>query len=155
MRAIDLLGGTEIVPEEACFDLLRSWNIGRVAVVVDGAPEIFPVNYHMDGDRICFRTNDGRKLHGLRSGEAAFEVDCINLGARVGWSVVVHGEAESIAVADDAVLPDAAQPWTGPKDFEVRIRPRSIAGRQVQALPQPPLRQPLTELAKDEPRANA
>ena len=131
MRALDLLGGAEIVSEKVCFDLLRSMSIGRVAVVVDGAPEIFPVNYRMAGDRICFQTNDGRKLHGLRTGEAAFEVDSIDLTARVGWSVVVHGEAESIAVAHESNGPEVAHPWTGAKDFEVRIRPRSVTGRQV------------------------
>jgi hypothetical protein len=131
MRAIDLRGGAEIVSKEACFELIKSRNIGRVAVVVDGAPEIFPVNYRMEGDSICFRTNDGRKLHGLRTGEAAFEVDCIDPGVHAGWSVVVHGEAESIVVADESEPLDAGQPWTGPKDYEVRIRPRSVSGRRV------------------------
>ena len=36
MRVIDLQGGTEIVSEAACLELLRSTSVGGVVVVVDG-----------------------------------------------------------------------------------------------------------------------
>jgi hypothetical protein len=135
MRAIDLLGGTEIISDEDCLELLRGEVIGRVAVVVNGHVEIFPVNYTMDGDCVVFRSNDGSKLHGIKTGDAAFEVDRIDPKAHAGWSVVVHGEGEDFPEADDPDAPGSPPPWTGRKDFLVRIRPRSITGRRV--LPSP------------------
>ena len=137
MRAIDLLGGTEIISDEDCLELLRGEVIGRVAVVVNGHVEIFPVNYAMDGNCVVFRTNDGTKLRGIETSDTAFEVDRIDPKAHAGWSVVVHGEGEEFAAADDPNAQDSPLPWTGAKDFLVRIRPRSITGRRV--LPGPGL----------------
>jgi nitroimidazol reductase NimA-like FMN-containing flavoprotein (pyridoxamine 5'-phosphate oxidase superfamily) len=131
MRAIDLLGGTEIVAEDECWDLLAAERIGRVAVEVGGQLDIFPVNYGLDGDGIVFRTNAGRKMTGALTGDVAFEVDDIDPVAKAGWSVVVHGTARDISDFDGPERVRAAQPWTGPKDFLVRISPRSISGRRV------------------------
>jgi nitroimidazol reductase NimA-like FMN-containing flavoprotein (pyridoxamine 5'-phosphate oxidase superfamily) len=130
MRAIDLLGGTEIVSEEDCLDLLRGESIGRLALVVDDRIEIFPVNYAVDGGSVLFRTNDGRKLRGSGSAEVAFEVDSIETDAHAGWSVVVHGHPEEIT-DDGETAPDGVHPWAGRKEFLVRITPRSITGRRV------------------------
>jgi nitroimidazol reductase NimA-like FMN-containing flavoprotein (pyridoxamine 5'-phosphate oxidase superfamily) len=131
MRSIDLLGGTEILREEDCWDLLASEAIGRVAVVFGGQVDIFPVNYGLDGDGILIRTNAGRKMTGAMRGEVAFEVDRIEPEAKAGWSVVVHGQAHDISRFDGPERMRAAQPWTGPKDFLIRISPRSITGRRV------------------------
>ncbi len=131
MRAIDLLGGTEIVSEQDSWDMLATQSIGRVALFVHGQVEIFPVNYGLDGDGIIFRTNAGRKMAGVASGEVAFEVDCIDRKSRCGWSVVVHGTARDITIYDAPDRQLAALPWTGSKDFLVRITPRSVTGRQI------------------------
>jgi nitroimidazol reductase NimA-like FMN-containing flavoprotein (pyridoxamine 5'-phosphate oxidase superfamily) len=131
MRNIDLLGGTEILSEEDCWDLLAMESVGRVAVAFGGQVDIFPVNYGLDGTGILFRTNAGRKMNGALSGEVAFEVDNIDPIAKAGWSVVVHGEARDITRFDGPERQRAAQAWTGPKDFIFRIAPRSITGRRV------------------------
>jgi nitroimidazol reductase NimA-like FMN-containing flavoprotein (pyridoxamine 5'-phosphate oxidase superfamily) len=134
MRAIDLLGGTEIVSEQDCWDMLATGSIGRIALFADGQVEIFPVNYGLDGDGIVFRTNAGRKMAGVASGEVAFEVDSVDPESRCGWSVVVHGTARDITGHDGPARQLAARPWTGSKDFLVRISARSVTGRRV--LPQ-------------------
>jgi nitroimidazol reductase NimA-like FMN-containing flavoprotein (pyridoxamine 5'-phosphate oxidase superfamily) len=134
MRAIDLLGGTEIVSEQDCWEMLATESIGRIALIVDGQVEIFPVNYGLDGDGIIFRTNAGRKMAWVAAGAVAFEVDSIDAKSRCGWSVVVHGTARDITKYDAPDRQLAAQPWTGSKDFLVRISPRSVTGRRV--LPQ-------------------
>jgi nitroimidazol reductase NimA-like FMN-containing flavoprotein (pyridoxamine 5'-phosphate oxidase superfamily) len=131
MRSIDLLGGTEILREEDCWDLLETECIGRVAVAFAGQVDIFPVNYGLDGNGVIFRTNAGRKMTGAMWGEVAFEVDRIDPDARAGWSVVVHGEARDISRFDGPERVRATQPWTGSKDFLFRIAPRSITGRRV------------------------
>ena len=131
MRAVDLLGGTEVISREDSLQLLGQERFGRLGVVVDGQVEILPVNYGMDGESIVFCTNAGRKLTGILSGEATFEVDRLEPAARAGWSVVVHGRSENIPSARRPSLEHIADPWTGPKDFLVRIIPRSITGRRV------------------------
>jgi nitroimidazol reductase NimA-like FMN-containing flavoprotein (pyridoxamine 5'-phosphate oxidase superfamily) len=130
MRAIDLLGGTEIVSQDDCLDLLRSESIGRLALVVDDRIEIFPINYAVDNGCVLFRTNDGRKLRGSGTAEVAFEVDSIEADAHAGWSVVVHGQPEDITDLGKPAR-DQVQPWAGQKEFLVRITPRSITGRRV------------------------
>jgi uncharacterized protein len=130
MRAIDLLGGTEILSEDDCVELLKSQSIGRLALVVDGHIDIFPVNYAVDGASILFRTNEGRKMRGAGAGEAAFEVDAIEPEAHAGWSVIVHGDPEDVTGTGPPGA-DTVQPWAGRKEFLVRIAPRSITGRRV------------------------
>lgn len=131
MDLVDLAKGTEELDLKDCRRLLAEEHIGRLAVVVDGRPEIFPVNYGIDGDGIVFRTNQGRKLLGL-AGEVAFEVDRIDPVGRSGWSVVVHGRAEDITKFDGPRLREQAEtPWAGRKDVLIRISPVLVTGRRV------------------------
>lgn len=130
-RAIDLLGGTEIVSQDDCWDMLATQSVGRLAVTMDGRIEIFPVNYVVDDGGIVFRSNGGRKMAWATSGEVAFEVDSVDDVTHYGWSVVVHGTARDVSRFDTDELRVAAQPWTGPKAFLVRIDPRSVTGRRV------------------------
>jgi hypothetical protein len=131
MRAVDLLGGTEIIGEGDCWELLQTETIGRVVTEVNGEIEIFPVNYVVEGDGILFRTNAGRKATGVLVGETVFEVDSVDRQAKAGWSVIVRGEARDITAYDGPSRSNSVTPWTGPKDFLVRINPRSITGRRV------------------------
>ena len=131
MRAVDLIGGTEIIAEQDCWDLLETQDIGRVALVISGQVEVFPVNFGLDGDGIIFRTNAGRKMTWTSAREVTFEVDDIDGAARTGWSVVVHGEVRDITRYDGLERQRAVQSWTGSKDFLVRIASRSITGRRL------------------------
>lgn len=133
MRAIDLLGGGAIVSENDCWAMLGTQSVGRIAFSLDGQVEIFPVNYGLDGDGIIFRTNVGRKFSGSKIGEVAFEVDSIDPGSQTGWSVVVHGTTRDITKFDSPERHQAVRPWAGPKDFLIRISPRSVTGRRVTA----------------------
>ena len=49
MAVINARKGLEPIPMLGCMRHLRTETIGRVAVMVDGHPEIFPVNYAFDG----------------------------------------------------------------------------------------------------------
>ena len=61
--------------EAECWKLLAAHNLGRLAIVVDGWPEVFPVNYASEEGSIVFRTASGTKLaHGPAS-RACFEID--------------------------------------------------------------------------------
>jgi uncharacterized protein len=128
---LDRLGGTEIIAELDCWELLETHQIGRVVVAIGGELDVFPVNYGLDGEGILFRSNAGRKFTGASGKEVVFEVDDIDLPAKTGWSVVVHGEARDITRYDGPARMGAVQSWTGRKDFLVRIAPRSISGRRI------------------------
>ncbi|MFH8250225.1 pyridoxamine 5'-phosphate oxidase family protein [Microbacterium sp. B2969] len=72
--------GADVKPEaltdDQCWNLLARCSLGRLAVAIDGQPEIFPVNYVVDGPRVLFRTAPGSKLAELTANpRVAFEVD--------------------------------------------------------------------------------
>lgn len=129
MRTGDLLGGTEIVPERDCWELLSNETVGRLAVVAKGKPDIFPVNFECDGCSIVIRSNMGHKVLASSGAEVAFEVDDFDPAKKLGWSVVIHGPA-SVEAGEDA-----GSAWTGSKDYTIRIDARSITGRRIELSP--------------------
>lgn len=120
-----------------CFDRLAEAPLGRIAVVDDLGPAIFPVNFVFDRSMVVFRTDEGSKLDAAcRGSRVAFEVDGIDLATRTGWSVLVRGEAVEVTnPAEVQRLADVApQPWApGAKAHFVRILPAAVTGRQISA----------------------
>lgn len=118
--------------DSACWGRLRTSAFGRLAVITNGLPEIFPMNYGIDSDTLVFRTRVGSKLHDLvMYNTVVFEADGWD-GAE-GWSVVMLGEAR--VIDDDAALDRASEllriPWHSDTESEyVRITPRRISGRE-------------------------
>lgn len=122
---VDLLGGADILAEHECWTVLAGEEVGRLAVVANGKPDIFPVNFDSDGASIVIHSNLGHKLLSAAGADVAFEVDRIDLASKLAWSVVVHGPA-TVEAGDH---PGSA--WAGPKDFQIRIDPLSVTGRRV------------------------
>jgi len=120
-----------------CFELLAREHLGRVAVVDDRGPVVFPVNFVLDRHMVVFRTDAGSKLDAACCGSrVAFEVDGTDAAARTGWSVVVRGEAAEVTgraeLARLRKLP--LDPWApGAKTHFVRILPAVLTGRQISA----------------------
>ena len=54
--------GLRVLTDEECWAHIRSRTIGRLAVVNGNQPDIFPVNYVVDADKIVVRTAEGTKL---------------------------------------------------------------------------------------------
>ena len=126
--------GTEVLDTHVCWELLRSGTIGRLAFVVDGEPDILPVNYVVDHGSIVFRTDTGRKLSAAANRPVAFEVDGTDAAAQTAWSVVVHGVGAEIRELDEAIeamsLP--LHPWqAGRKARFMRINAREVTGRRI------------------------
>ena len=89
------------LPEEECWSLLRNHDLGRLAIVIEGRPQIFPVNYASAENTVVFRTQAGAKLtHGPGSA-ACFEIDEYDRQGSMGWSVMVVGVLEDITDAED------------------------------------------------------
>jgi nitroimidazol reductase NimA-like FMN-containing flavoprotein (pyridoxamine 5'-phosphate oxidase superfamily) len=135
----------EMLDREECLRLLATHEIGRVAFVIGGHPDVLPVNYALDGDAIVICTDAGRKLEGASRSPVAFEVDELDRAGQAGWSVVVHGLAQEITSYDRPDVVErlaglAPHPWTGAKQHTVRIAPKSISGRRIRPRPTPPTR---------------
>ena len=59
--------------------MLRTVSVGRLAVLADGRPDIFPVNYTIDGRTLAFRTGEATKLGKASKGaEVALEADGVD-----------------------------------------------------------------------------
>ena len=128
--------GLEEMPPIGCDRHLRTETIGRVAVVVDGHPEIFPVNYAVDerGD-IFFRTDPGTKLAAVATAPTiAFEVDGIDEHNQLGWSVLAVGPARWLSTPEQFahVRTLELEPWAaGEKANVVRLSPTKVTGRRI------------------------
>jgi hypothetical protein len=136
---VEATAGMVILEANECWELLRSDEVGRLAVAVDGQPDIFPINYVVDHGTVVFRTAEGTKLAAAVLGRGvAFEVDGYEPGRGEAWSVVVKGRATEINRVLDVV--DATDlplfPWhTAPKPRFVRIAPELVTGRRFMARP--------------------
>ncbi len=131
---IDSRTHLEVLDRVECQRLLQMTHLGRLAIVVEGRPLVFPVNYALDGEAVVFRTAEGTKLYGALGHEVAFEIDGFDTAYHLGWSVLVVGMGEELhdpaEIARCERLP--VRPWgEGAKSHWLRIRPRAITGRRI------------------------
>ena len=123
---------TEVLDAPTCWDLLRGVSVGHLAVLVNGYPEVFPVNYKVDHESLVFRTGEGTKLRAA-GGPLAVALEADGHDDAKAWSVLVKGKA-LILEASEELLAGAALtlfPWqAGEKDHYVRIVPTSVTGRR-------------------------
>jgi nitroimidazol reductase NimA-like FMN-containing flavoprotein (pyridoxamine 5'-phosphate oxidase superfamily) len=136
MRHVDARTGIEILDEEECLRRLAADEIGRLGVIVGGAPMIFPVNYVLDGTSIAFRTAPGTKLDVGPRSRACFEVDVFDRARRSGWSVVATGRLEEVTHYDSTTFERLRQlpidPWAdGDKPHLMRLVADRFTGREV------------------------
>jgi uncharacterized protein len=130
----DPLSPVSTLDAHECLNLLRSADVGRIAFVSDGRPDVLPVNFIVDHGNVIFRTGEGSKLAAATAGEpVAFEADGYDPDAGVAWSVVIKGHAEEVRrmyeVFDAAML--SLFPWhADPKNHFVRIAPQEMSGRK-------------------------
>lgn len=131
--------GVWTLTEEECWIVLARRDVGRLAVVVEGRPDIFPVNYVTDGPRLLFRTAPGSKLADIAADpHVAFEVD--EYDETFAASVVVKGTAKRLDIQADIDAADALplRPWIPTLKYRwVRILPESITGRRFERRPEP------------------
>lgn len=128
------------IAAEQCEDLLAESSLGRLGVVVDGRPEIFPVNHVFDRTSGCvaFPTNERTKLHAaLNWPWVAYEIDGVEADDAGGWSVLVVGRAEEMTdpadIARVAALRDVL--WrSGDTVHWIRIVPSKMTGRRISAV---------------------
>jgi nitroimidazol reductase NimA-like FMN-containing flavoprotein (pyridoxamine 5'-phosphate oxidase superfamily) len=131
---IDSRTGLEVLDWHECIALLGRGSLGRIAVVMDGRPLMFPVNFVLDGDAVVLRTEAGTKLYAARHGPVAFECDGIDTVYHTGWSVLATGFANEVCNEADVARLERLPlgPWCpGPKSTWLRIQPRTLTGRRI------------------------
>lgn len=100
MTALAPTPSVQVLSTEACWELLRGTNLGRLAVAAGDGIDLFPVNYLVDGDTLVFRSAPGRKLREIATDDrVAFEVDGSDATHR--WSVVLRGRAAHVEFDDE------------------------------------------------------
>ena len=119
---------------DQCWELLATPTVGRLGLVVDDHPEIFPVNYVLHDRHIVFRSGHGRKLWGaMASRPGVFEIDGYDSATTEAWSVMARGETVLIEDPEETAKVDALglEPWEpGAKDHYIRLIPRALTGRR-------------------------
>jgi uncharacterized protein len=146
--------GVTDLEANACWALLRSHEVGRLALSIHDRPEIFPVNYVVDHGTVVFRTAEGTKLAGSVERGVAFEADGYEPGTGEAWSVVVKGRAEEISrgqeLLDTADLP--LFPWhAAAKQRFVRIVPDEVTGRRFRVVGREAWKTPWTGAPRSAP----
>jgi nitroimidazol reductase NimA-like FMN-containing flavoprotein (pyridoxamine 5'-phosphate oxidase superfamily) len=121
--------------EDECWARLRAHRVGRLVVAVGSQPDIFPVNYLVEGDEIIVRTAEGTKLAAaIMGGRVAFEIDEFDADRHVGWSVVAHGTARESHDLEDVMRDEEIDtvPWAdGAKLRVIHITPDHVTGRSI------------------------
>lgn len=122
-------------PEE-CLELLGQTTVGRLAVIVENHPDIFPVNFVVDHGSIVFRTGIGTKFWSSMRNPCALEIDGFDAGSGKAWSVVVRGQAHLIVDQEEKSAADALHldPWQqGSKSNYLRLTLDPVTGRRFKA----------------------
>lgn len=124
----------EELSESACWALLRTTSVARMAVWVDDHPDIFPINFAVDHGTVVFRSKAGTKVAAaLSESPVALEADGFDAETAKAWSVVIRGNAEEIRSGSELIdtidLP--LFPWqAGDKGRFIRIVPTTTSGRR-------------------------
>jgi nitroimidazol reductase NimA-like FMN-containing flavoprotein (pyridoxamine 5'-phosphate oxidase superfamily) len=124
----------EALDLDACLAMLRSHEVGRIALTTPTGPIILPVNYRLveaPGVRwIALRTEAGGVIDEPQA-PVAFEIDEIGPGRR-GRSVLVRGILQHVD-PDAAGYRERHDPvsWLAERDAWLGIEPFSITGREL------------------------
>jgi nitroimidazol reductase NimA-like FMN-containing flavoprotein (pyridoxamine 5'-phosphate oxidase superfamily) len=124
--------------EAECWRLLRSQTLGRIGIIIDAQPEVFPVNYTAAEGEIVFRTGLGVIWKAVRSA-CCFEVDSFTPSTGTGWSVLVHGpvrerRAEELGAHARRVHPAAP----GVREHWMAMTVQRVSGRYFSSGPMAP-----------------
>ena len=129
----------DIAPER-CLTLLERATLGRLAVIIRGRPEIYPINHVYDrvSQGLAFPTRPGTKLDGILDWPSvAYEIDGVEPDNAGGWSVAVVGAPREITDPTEIERLTRLRhiPWVANNASRwIRIVPSKITGRRISAI---------------------
>lgn len=124
-----------VTPDEA-LALLADVPLGRIVFTERAMPAIRPATHLVDNGVIIARSHDGSEVVPVRSGRetvVAYQADDIDVGSRLGWTIVATGPATQVRDPDEisryaAVLPRWAE---GAGEQLIRIDPGIVNGYRL------------------------
>lgn len=119
--------------EQQCWTVLSSAASGTLAVSFAGQPDVFAVEFQVQGEKVLVRTPQGEMLVQLTINPVvAFEAT--GTLASSEWSVVVKGTARELHgwTEIEAIHDESVRPWTRDGVF-VEIIPTLVVGRRIRA----------------------
>jgi uncharacterized protein len=123
-----------VLSDDECWSLLSSMSLGRLVTILDGKPEIFPVNFATQRRTVLFRTAQGTKLYSAVMGDSGvFEADYHDPSLTYGWSVIIRGRAHALSANADILDAEEAplRSWIATlKPIYVRVIAMEISGRR-------------------------
>ena len=117
---------------QECWEILDRERFGRLAVAVNGDPDIFPINFLVDDQQLLMRTAPGTKLTELVI-NSAVAVEADGRDGDTAWSVVLKGVARMVDSFSETYADDgkALETWLpSEKPIYVEIIARSMSGRR-------------------------
>ena len=139
--------GSEVLVRGECLRLLalaaRRGDIGRIGIPTETSPVVVPVNFGYWETEVLLRVGPGTLAELIPGSLVAFEVDDVDRGGGVAWSVLVRGLARALPTHDVhrlwRHLPEPLAPRPG--DLVFSIRSDVVTGRRF-ALSHPRSRRP-------------
>ena len=122
----------EQMSTQECWEVLDRERFGRLAVAVQGEPDIFPINFLVDNGTLLMRTAAGTKLTELVI-NAAVAVEADGRDGDEAWSVIVKGLARMVDSFSETYADDEKhlETWLpSDKPIYVEITVRDISGRR-------------------------
>jgi hypothetical protein len=120
--------------------LLAGTSLGRIVFTENAMPAVRPASHLMEDGVVIVRSHDGSAVVPAGAGEripgagretvVAYQADDIDIGTRLGWSVVVTGPATPILDPAEAERYGAVlAPWTRAGVGQlIRIYPGIVTG---------------------------
>lgn len=93
--------GLSPLSESECWKLLDIHDLGRIALMIDGWPQVFPINYAVAEGAVLFRSAPGAKASHGPGARGCFEIDGWSERSGIGWSVMAHGTIRDVTHATD------------------------------------------------------
>lgn len=121
------------IGERECKELLATHDLGRLAVVREGRPQVFLLGYTVDASgAVVVEVGSGTEAARVVNHQVTFEVDHVGPNG-TGWCVTVHGLAHH--TAPSSLRYPEGRPGVSGRKAAVRIHPRRIVGQRVAATP--------------------
>ncbi len=120
------------IPTDECWQLLDATRFGRLAMAVGSDPDIYPINFLVDGETILMKTTAGNKLFEVTlNPSVALEADYVS--DTEAWSVIVKGIARVVDSFSEMYEKDEKhlETWLpSPKSIYVTIERTTVSGRR-------------------------
>jgi len=124
-------GGSLLIPEDVCWELLRGSSVGRVTLPVPGVPSILPVHYYVEEDEIVLCLGHYEVPLDVLDGDCiGLAVDEMDVESSGGWSVQVR----AMAIAPGSLELPARCGGIQAGQL-LRIRPESVVGYHMDLCP--------------------